>query len=73
MIMTSVAFLIALALVLLLGVPYLEFMKKKMYGQYLKEKDKILHENKTKTPTSIVYFSVAAINISSITALYMAQ
>ena len=41
--MTSVAFLIALALVLLLGVPYLEFMKKKMYGQYIREEVKMLH------------------------------
>lgn len=73
MIMTSVAFLIALALVLLLGVPYLEFMKKKMYGQYIREEVKMLHEKKNKTPTTGGVFIVAAIIIASITALFMAQ
>lgn len=73
MIMTSVAFLIALALVLLLGVPYLEFMKKKMYGQYIREEVKMLHEKKNKTPTTGGVFIVASIVTASIIALFMAQ
>ena len=51
MIMTSVAGLIALVLTLLLGVPYIAFMKKKMYAQYLREEVAQMHAGKEKTPT----------------------
>ncbi len=73
MIMTSVSFLITLALVLLFGVPYLEFVKKKMYGQYIREEVKMLHEKKNKTPTTGGVFIVASIITGSLITLFMAQ
>ena len=59
MIMMSVSALIALILTLLLGVPYLAFMKKKMYGQYIREEVAKLHAQKNKTPTTGGVFLVA--------------
>lgn len=73
MIMIAVSALITLTLCLLLGVPYLEFMKKKMYGQYIREEVKILHEKKNKTPTTGGVFLVASIIIGSLIALFMAE
>lgn len=37
MIMLAVAFLLGMILCLLFGVPYIDFLKKKMIGQYVKE------------------------------------
>lgn len=73
MIMMAVAALITLTLCLLLGIPYLEFMKKKMYGQYIREEVKILHEKKNKTPTTGGVFLVSSIIIGSLIALFMAE
>lgn len=73
MIMIAVAALITLTLCLLLGVPYLEFMKKKMYGQYIREEVQMLHAKKNKTPTTGGVFIVASIIIGSLIALFMAQ
>ena len=73
MIMAAVSFLTALALVLLSGVPYLEFMKKKMYGQYIREEVRMLHEKKNKTPTTGGVFIVVSILAGSLITLFMAQ
>lgn len=73
MIMMAVSGLITLALCLLIGVPYLDFMKKKMYGQYIREEVQILHAKKNKTPTTGGVFIVASIIIGSLIALFMAQ
>lgn len=73
MIMMSVSALITLVLCLLFGVPYLEFMKKKMYGQYIREEVQMLHAKKSKTPTTGGVFVVAAILVGSVIALFMAQ
>ena len=73
MIMIAVSALITLTLCLLLGVPYLAFMKKKMYGQYIREEVKILHEKKNKTPTTGGVFIVVSIIIGSLIALFMAE
>ncbi len=73
MIMTSVAALIALVLTLLLGVPYIAFMKKKMYAQYLREEVAQMHAGKEKTPTTGGVFMVLAIVVASIIALFMAE
>lgn len=73
MIMIAVSALITLTLCLLLGVPYLEFMKKKMYGQYIREEVKILHEKKNKTPTTGGVFLVTSIILGSLIALFMAE
>jgi len=73
MIMMSVAALITLVLCLLFGVPYLDFMKKKMYGQYIREEVRMLHAKKNKTPTTGGVFLVAALLVGSLIALFMAQ
>lgn len=73
MIMMSVAALITLVLCLLFGVPYLDFMKKKMYGQYIREEVQMLHAKKNKTPTTGGVFLVAALLVGSLIALFMAQ
>ena len=73
MIMMSVSALIALVLALLLGVPYLAFMKKKMYGQYIREEVAQLHAQKNKTPTTGGVFLVVSILVASLIALFMAQ
>lgn len=73
MIMMSVAALIALILALLLGVPYLAFMKKKMYGQYIREEVAQLHAKKNHTPTTGGVFVVLSILIASLITLFMAQ
>ncbi len=73
MIMISVAGLIALILCLLLGIPYIDFMKKKAYSQYLREEVAQMHACKEKTPTTGGVFIVASIIIASLIALFMAQ
>ena len=73
MIMISVAGLIALILCLLFGIPYINFMKKKAYSQYLREEVAKMHSYKEKTPTTGGVFIIASIIIASIIALFMAQ
>ena len=73
MIMISVAGLIALVLCLLFGIPYIDFMKKKAYSQYLREEVAQMHAYKEKTPTTGGVFIVSAIILASIVALFMAQ
>lgn len=73
MIMISVAGLIALILCLLFGIPYIDFMKKKAYSQYLREEVAQMHAYKEKTPTTGGVFIVVSIIIASLIALFMAQ
>lgn len=51
MTLVIVAFLIALCLSLILGVPYLEYLKKNFYGQYIREEGPESHAQKSGTPT----------------------
>ena len=71
--MISVAGLIALILCLLFGIPYIDFMKKKAYSQYLREEVAKMHSYKEKTPTTGGVFIVISIIIASLIALFMAQ
>ena len=73
MIMISVAGLIAIVLCLLFGVPYLDYMKKKAYSQYLREEVAQMHSYKEKTPTTGGVFIISAILLASLVALFMAQ
>lgn len=73
MIMIATAGLIALILCLLFGIPYIDFMKKKAYSQYLREEVAQMHSYKEKTPTTGGVFIIASIIIASIIALCMAQ
>jgi len=71
--MITVAFLLGLILCLLLGVPYIDFLKKKMIGQYIKDCAPEAHAKKQGTPTTGGVFIVTAVIISSIIALLLAQ
>lgn len=73
MIMLAVAFLLGLILCLLLGVPYIDFLKKKMIGQYVKDLAPETHAKKQGTPTTGGVFIVTAIVISSVITLMLAQ
>lgn len=73
MIMISVAGLIALIVCLLLGIPYIAFMKKKAYSQYLRQEVAKMHAYKEKTPTTGGVFIVVSILVASLITLFMAQ
>ena len=73
MIMISVAGLIALILCLLFGIPYIDFMKKKAYSQYIREEVAKMHAYKEKTPTTGGVFIILSIIIASLITLFMAQ
>ena len=73
MILTAVSFLIAIILVLLTGVPYIDFLKKKLYGQTIRDVAPKSHEKKSGTPTTGGVFIVVSAIIASIIALVMAQ
>ncbi len=73
MIMIGVAGLITLILCLLFGIPYIDFMKKKAYSQYIREEVSKMHAYKEKTPTTGGIFIVSSILIGSLITLFMAQ
>lgn len=72
-IMILVAFLLGLILCLLFGVPYIEFLKKNLFGQYIKEEAPEGHAQKAGTPTTGGVFIVGAIIASSVITLLLAQ
>lgn len=73
MIMPTVALLLSLVLCLLFGVPYIDFLRKKTIGQYILDVAPEAHAQKAGTPTTGGVFIIAAIIISSIITLFMAQ
>lgn len=73
MIMITVAFLLGLILCLLFGVPYIDLLQKKMYGQYVKDLAPEAHAQKAGTPTTGGVFIVLAIMIASVITLLLAQ
>ena len=73
MIMLAVAFLLSMILCLLFGVPYIDFLKKKMIGQYVKDCAPEAHAKKQGTPTTGGVFIILAIIAASIIALLLAQ
>ncbi len=73
MIMITVSFLLGMILCLLFGVPYIDFLKKKMIGQYVKELAPETHAKKQGTPTTGGVFIIAGIIIASIITLMLAQ
>lgn len=68
-----VAALVAFVLALLLGVPYIEFLKKKMLGQYIREEAPESHAKKGGTPTTGGIFLVLAAVLASVMCLFMAE
>lgn len=73
MIMTTVAFLLGLILCLLFGVPYIEFLKKHLFGQYIRDVAPEAHAEKSGTPTTGGVFIVGAILLASVVTLLLAQ
>ncbi|MBP3925010.1 phospho-N-acetylmuramoyl-pentapeptide-transferase [bacterium] len=73
MIMLAVAFLLGLILCLLFGVPYIDFLKKKMVGQYIKDLAPESHMQKAGTPTTGGVFIILAVILSSVVVLALAQ
>ena len=73
MIMVTVAFLLGLILCSLFGVPYIDLLKKKMIGQYVKDVAPENHAQKQGTPTTGGVFIIAAIIMASVIALSLAR
>jgi len=73
MIMMTVAFLLGLILCLLFGVPYIDFLRKKTIGQYVKDVAPDTHAQKEGTPTTGGIFIISAVIIASVIALMLAQ
>ena len=73
MIMICVGLLLSLVLCLLFGIPYIDFLKKKMIGQYILDLAPEAHAKKQGTPTTGGVFIILAIVLASIITLYMAQ
>lgn len=73
MIMATVAFLLGMVLCMLFGIPYIDMLKKKTIGQYIKDVAPENHAKKEGTPTTGGVFIVASILVTSIIVLSMAQ
>lgn len=73
MIMITVGFLLGMILCMLFGVPYIEFLKKRTVGQYIKDVAPEGHAKKQGTPTTGGVFIVAAVILASIITLLLAQ
>ena len=73
MIMLAVAFLLGMILCLLFGVPYIDFLRKHLIGQYVKDCAPEAHAKKQGTPTTGGVFIIIAIILGSIITLAMAQ
>jgi phospho-N-acetylmuramoyl-pentapeptide-transferase len=71
--MITIAFLLGMILCMLLGVPYIDMLKKKMIGQYIKDVAPENHSKKQGTPTTGGVFIVVAVILASVTALMLAQ
>lgn len=66
-----VAGLTAFLLTLLAGVPYLDFLRKKLYGQYIREEGPASHAQKSGTPTTGGIIIVLPALIASVVTLVM--
>lgn len=66
-----VAALTALLLTLLAGVPYLDFLRKKLYGQFIREEGPASHAQKSGTPTTGGIIIVIPAIIASVVTLTM--
>ena len=73
MIMMIIAFLLGLILCLLFGIPYIDFLKKKTIGQYIRDLAPENHKQKEGTPTTGGVFIIISALIGSVIALFMAQ
>ena len=68
-----VALLVSFVLTLLLGVVYIDFLKKKMFTQYILDDAPENHAKKAGTPTTGGVFMVVSIIMASLACLTMNQ
>lgn len=73
MIMIGVAILLSMVLCMLIGIPYIDFLKKKTIGQYILDVAPEAHAKKAGTPTTGGVFIIIAIIIASVITLLMAE
>ena len=73
MTLITVAFLIATVLALLTGVPYIDFLKKRLYGQSIRDVAPKSHEKKSGTPTTGGVFIVLSAITAAVISLIMAE
>lgn len=73
MIMMIVAFLLGLILCLLFGIPYIDFLKKKTIGQYIRDLAPESHKHKEGTPTTGGVFIIISALLAAVMTLFMAQ
>ena len=73
MILVIVSFLVAIILALLTGVPYIDFLKKRLYGQEIRDVAPKSHEKKSGTPTTGGVFIVVSAIAASFIGLIMAE
>lgn len=73
MIMMIIAFLLGLILCLLFGVPYIDFLKKKTIGQYIRDLAPENHKQKEGTPTTGGVFIILSSLMACVITLFMAQ
>jgi len=73
MIMMIVAFLMGLILCLLFGIPYIDFLKKRTIGQYIRDLAPESHKQKEGTPTTGGVFIIISSLTAAVITLFMAQ
>jgi phospho-N-acetylmuramoyl-pentapeptide-transferase len=73
MVLIYVSALIALLLTLIAGVPYIDFLKRNLYGQFIREEAPASHVKKSGTPTTGGIIIVLPALIAATLALLMAQ
>lgn len=73
MIMMTVAFLLGLILCMLFGIPYIDFLKKRTIGQYIRDLAPENHKQKEGTPTTGGVFIIVSALLGSIITLFLAQ
>ena len=73
MIMMIIAFLLGLILCMLLGIPYIDFLKKKTIGQYIRDLAPENHKQKEGTPTTGGVFIIISTLLGAVITLFMAQ
>ena len=73
MILVTIAFLLGMILCMLFGVPYIDMLRKRMIGQYIKDVAPESHAQKQGTPTTGGVFIIAAVVLAAVTTLLLAQ
>ena len=73
MIMMIIAFLLGLILCMLSGIPYIDFLKKRTIGQYIRDLAPEKHKEKEGTPTTGGVFIIVSALVAAVITLCMAQ